>query len=136
MIDGWPSYVFDPLWTRIGKRAVRLWLRSYLTIPQFIERQVAAALWNVESAACDRTLSWSLGDEIRQRAYRADLTYRGLPEEQHAELNAWIARERPALIAARVAVWNNVIRQSGKLIEAPSQANLPLHVSAKPTRHA
>jgi hypothetical protein len=128
MIDGWPSYVFDPLWTRTGKRAVRLWLKSYLTIPQFSERQVAAALWNAEAALCDRTLCWPLGDEIRQRAHAADLSYRGLPVARHAELMEWVMRERPALTAARAAVFASVRREIGKTAEAHFQPYLPLKV--------
>ncbi len=103
-----------------------LWLKAYLAIPEFTERQVAACLWNSESAACDRTLSWSMSDDIRQRAYAADLSYRGLPLERHGKLNVWIARERPALIAARVAVWNSVRREFGKSADSNSQPTLPL----------
>jgi hypothetical protein len=126
MIGGWPAYVFDPLWTRVGKRAVDLWLRSYLAKPQWLPRQVAACLWNAESAACDRTLSWPLGDTIRERAYAADLSYRGLPVARHAELAQWIARERPALTAARQAAFDSAVRQSPKPAEAVFQTTLPL----------
>ncbi len=128
MIGEWPSYVFDPLWTRIGKRAVRLWLQSYDGTRPFTERQVAAALWNAESALCDRTLSWSMSNVLRVRAYAADLSYRGLPVERHAELMAWVTDNRPSLIAARTEVWNDVIRAFGKPAERLEQANLPLPV--------
>lgn len=134
LIAGWPAYSFDPLWTRTGKRAVRLWLRSYLTIPQFTERQVAACVWNAEAAICDRTLTWPLGDELRQRAYVADLRYRGLPVERHADLCAWVVRERPALMAARQAVWNSVLREAGRAAKGPEQANLPLPVPERRSR--
>jgi hypothetical protein len=40
MIGDWPSYVFDPLWTRTGKRAVRLWLKAYRIPPR------STALWS------------------------------------------------------------------------------------------
>jgi hypothetical protein len=129
-----PDYAFDPIHTRLGKRAIDLFLRAHLTKPQFTPRQVAACLWNAESAACDRTLSWPLGDQIRERAHRADLLFRGLPIERHAELNAWIARERPALTAARLAVWNSAVRVSGKPAEVLEQANLPLPVPAQRPR--
>lgn len=128
MVGDWPCYVFDPVNTRLGRQAVDLWLKSYLVKPPWLPRQVAAALWNAESALCDRTLSWPLGDTIQKRAYAADLTFRGLPVERHPELNAWIAREMPALNAARLAVWNSVVRQSGKPAETLEQATLPLPV--------
>lgn len=123
-----PSYAFDPVNTRLGRRAVDLFLRAHLMKPPYPPRMVAAAIWNTESAMCDRTLSWPVGEEIRRRAFCADLTYRGLPEDRHAALNDWIARERPALIAARQAVWNSLVRQSGKPAEALEQAYLPLPV--------
>ena len=128
LIGTLPSYSLDPVNTRIGKRAVELWLRSYLAKPQWLPRQVAACLWNAESAACDRTLSWPLGDTIRARAHAADLSYRGLPVERHAELAQWIARERPALTSARQAAFDSAIRQSPKPAEAIFQTTLPLHV--------
>ncbi len=103
-------------------------------IPPFGERQVAACLWNAESALCDRTLRWSMSDELRERAYAADLLYRGVPVERHRELNAWIDREHPALIAARTAVWNSVVRVSGTPAERLEQANLPFPVP-KGRRH-
>lgn len=122
--------------TRIGKPAVELWLRPYLAKPQWLPRQVAACLWNAESAACDRTLSWPLGDTIRARAYTVDLSYRGLPVACHAELAAWIDRERPALTAARQAAFDSAVRQSGKIVEADFQTTLPLQVPPGKKDHA
>ena len=113
---------------------MRLWLRSYLTIPIFSERQVAACLWNAESAACDRTLVWSMSDELHQHAHRADLLFKGLPAERHAELNAWIARERPALTTARLVVWNSAARALEKPVEVLEQANLQLPVPTQRPR--
>jgi len=129
-----PSFAFDPVNTRLGRRAVDLFLRAHMMKPSYPERLVAAAIWNSESALCDRTSAWPLGDEIRQRAHRADLTCRGLPVEQHDALNAWIATERPALIAARQAVWNGAVRGIGETVEAPKQANLPLPVPERRQR--
>jgi hypothetical protein len=134
LIGELPDYAFDPINTRLGRRAVDLFLRAYLVRPPYTPRMVAASLWNAESAACDRSLSWPLGDVIRERAYAADLLVHGLPLDRHAELNAWIARERPALTAARQAVWNSVVRQSGKPAEVLEQANLPLPVPTRPKR--
>jgi hypothetical protein len=127
-IGAWPSWVFDPLWTRIGKRAIELWLRSYLMKQPWLPRQVAAALWNAESAACDRTLDWSMSDAIRERAYRADLLARGVPRARHEELMGWIARERPALTAARRAAFESAVRQPPRPEKALEQTNLPLPV--------
>jgi hypothetical protein len=129
-----PAYAFDSVNTRVGRRAVDLFLRAHMARPPYAPRLVAAAIWNMESALCNRTLAWPLGDEIRQRAYRADLTCRGLPPDQHDALNAWITAERPALIAARQAVWNSAVREIGKPAEAPEQAILPLFVTEKPHR--
>ena len=80
---GWigevPDYAFDPLRTRLGRRAVDLWLRSYLQKPPFDGRQVAIALWNSELAACARTLNWPLGQQIKEQAELADLYHYGVP---------------------------------------------------------
>lgn len=134
LIEDWPCYAFDPLWTRTGKRAVELWLRSYWMKPPWLPRQVAAALWNVESAACDRTLAWSVSNQLRERAHRADLLARGVPLDRHVELTAWVIRERPALLTAREAVWKSTIRQSGGPVETLEQAILPLPVPRKRER--
>jgi hypothetical protein len=134
MTGDMPTWAFDPVNCRIGRRAVDLFLRAHMARPSYSPRLVAAAIWNSESALCDRTLDWPLGDEIRQRAYAADLTCRGLPPDQHDNLNAWIAAERPALIAARLAVWNSAVREIGKPAEGPEQSNLPFPVTEKPRR--
>ena len=128
MISGWPSYVFDPNWTRIGRRATELWLRSYMMKQPWLPRQVAAALWNAESALCDRTFDWHMSDELRQRAHRADLLARGLPAQHHAELHAWITRERPVLTAARQAAFDSAVRQSAKIAESNFQTYPPQQV--------
>jgi hypothetical protein len=133
-IAGWPAYTFDPVNTRLGRRAVDLWLRSYIAKPQWLPRQVAALLWNSESALCDHTLSWPFGDQIRERAYTADLTFRGLPLARHSELSAWIERERPVLTSAREAAFASAVRASAKPVEASEQAYLPLLVPGGPQR--
>jgi hypothetical protein len=109
-LDQLPAYAFDPIRTRLGRRAVDLWLRSYLQKPPFDARQIAIALWNAESAACRRTLSWPLGSTIERQARSADLFNRGLSAERHDEIAAWIAKERAALACARRAVWKDVLR--------------------------
>jgi hypothetical protein len=134
MTGDMPTWALDPVNCRLGRYAVDLFLRAHMARPPYAPRLVAAAIWNMESALCDRTMAWPLGDEVRQRAYRADLTCRGLPSDQHDALNAWIAAERPALIAARQAVWNSVVREIGKPAEAPEQAILPFHVTEKSRR--
>lgn len=129
MIGELPDYAFDPLWTRLGRRSIELWLKSYMMRQPWLPRQVAAALWNAESALCDRTLHWPMTDELRQRAHRADLLARGVPFDRHDGLMAWVTKERPALTAARIAVWNSVRREAGKAAEANYQANPPQQVS-------
>jgi hypothetical protein len=133
-IGEFPAYVLDPVNTRLGRRSVELWLKAYLTKPEWLPKQAAAALWNAESAQCDRTLGTELGESIRERAYAADLVHRGLPIDRHTEINAWVASERPALTAARQAIWNSVVRQSAAPVEALEQANLPLPVPAAKIR--
>ena len=111
-LDQLPDYAFDPIRTRLGRRAVDLWLRSYLRKPPFDARQIAIALWNAESAVCARTISWPLGRQIEQQAHSADLLKRGLPTERHDEIAAWITSERAALTSARRAVWESVLRNT------------------------
>jgi hypothetical protein len=107
LIGDLPDYAFDPLHTRLGQRAVELWLRSYMTKPPFSPRQVAAALWNEESAFCDRLLNWPLGLEIEGLARTCDLTVRHVPQERQEELCNWVVQEQPALKLARKAVWES-----------------------------
>ena len=110
LIDGIPEYAFDPHHTRVGRRAVELWRRTYLVPPPCTPRQIGMALWNVEAAACDRTLDWPVGQDMRRRAYRADLNIRGVPEDHHQELYTWVIREHAALTAARQAAWRSAHR--------------------------
>ncbi len=68
LIGHWPSYVFDPINTRLGRRAVDLWLRSYWTKPPYTSRQVAACLGTASSPTTgsrptdrdDLALAWKL----------------------------------------------------------------------------
>ncbi len=106
-----PDYAFDPIRTRLGRRAIDLWLRSYLEKPPFEARQVAIALWNAESAACTRSLDWSLGREIMEQASFADLSHFGVPMSRHEELKAWISKEQSVLACARTAVWQSALRR-------------------------
>lgn len=108
LIGGIPDYAFDPLHTRIGRRAVELWLHSYLERPPFTTQQVAAGLWIVESGACDKTLVWPLGAEIAEQAVLADMARVGL--SGIAALKTWIERERPVLTCARKAAWESAAR--------------------------
>jgi DNA primase catalytic core len=134
-VADWPAYAFDPIHTRIGRRAVELWVRSYLVKQPFSVGAVAAALWNGESAACSRWLSWDLGAELKQRAHAADLHRHGVRTDQIDELGLWIVTNWPALTCARRAALSSAIGASGKLAEASEQANLPLPVPARPQRH-
>jgi hypothetical protein len=128
MISELPDWAFDPLWTRTGRRAVDLWLRSYWMKPLWLPRQVSAALWNSESGACRQTLSWSMSGELRDRAHAADLNARGVPADRHVELMDWVTHERPALFAARRAAFDSAIRAAGKSAEVNSRSNHPQQV--------
>lgn len=70
-------------------------------------RQIGMALWNVEATACDKSLYWPLGREIRRRAYRADLLACGVPEDQHLALYIGVIQENSALTCARRAAWRS-----------------------------
>jgi hypothetical protein len=65
------------------------------------------ALWNIEAAACRRRLKWSGGEEMRRRAYRADLLALGLPKDWHEALYMWVLSESSALTCARRAAWRS-----------------------------
>lgn len=69
-LGGVPDYGLDPLRTRLGRRAVDLWLRAYLEKVPFDNRQVMAGLWNAEAALCNQTLFWQAGGEIQRRPTR------------------------------------------------------------------
>ena len=109
-LGGVPDYGLDPLRTRLGRRAVELWLRSYLEKVPFDGRQVMAGLWNGEAALCNQTLFWEAGGEIQRAAYQADLLVQGLALERHGELLGWIAQERAVLLCARQMVWQSHVR--------------------------
>lgn len=100
-----PSYGFDPLHTRLGRRAVEVWLKSYLSAPPFSASQVAIALWNMEAAASQRLLEWPLGEEIRAQGHTADLLTRGLILSRHVEIDLWIKEQFAVLQHARSAIW-------------------------------
>jgi hypothetical protein len=109
-IDGLPAFSLDPHHTRIGRRAIQLWHRSYLTPLPWTPRQTGMALWNIEAAACDQTLDWPAGLELRRRAYRADLLACGVPEHRQPDLYCWVMAEQDALTSARQAAWRSATR--------------------------
>ena len=109
-LGGMADYALDPLHTRLGRRAVEIWLKSYLGAPPFGLRAVVAALWNQESALCGQTLFWGLGGEIQAAAYQADLCAHGFAPARHQELDAWIRQERSVLLSARLMVWKSHAR--------------------------
>lgn len=111
LIEGWPSYAFDPLHTRLGRRAVDLWLRSYLERPAYPVRGVAIALWNKESALCNRSLSWALGYALRKRSERSDLLFHGVPLFDHEALATFIGSQEEGLHCARKAAFDSAQRQ-------------------------
>jgi hypothetical protein len=100
-----PAYGFDPLHTRLGRRAIDVWVKSYLAPLPFSPGQIAIALWNIESAACRQSLAWPLAVEMRAHGEAADLLNRGLAPSQHGEINDWVCGQAPILMRAREAVW-------------------------------
>jgi hypothetical protein len=122
LINEIPDYAFDPLHTRLGRRSIEVWLRSYLRRPPFEVRQVAAALWNTEAALCDRTLDWPFAKEISGEAHSIDLLRQGIPLSRHDEIGAWLHAEHSVLACARKAVWESAQRDLTKLSQA-SHAN-------------
>ena len=114
-----PAYGFDPLHTRLGRRAVDVWLKSYLTRPPFSASQVAIALWNMEAAASRHVLSWSLGEEIKEHGHAADLLNRGLAPSHHEEIAVWVSEQATVLHFARRAVWDVAcsVRQEATPVE-------------------
>ncbi len=114
-----PAYAFDPLHTRLGRRAVDVWLKSYLPSPRYSASQVAIALWNLESGACRQVLSWPLGEEVKEHGAAADLLNCGLTASRHEEITAWVNEELPILHYARQAVWD-VARTQNLALAGPS----------------
>ncbi len=106
-LGGYPDYGLDPLRTRLGARAVELWLRSYLTKLPFSGRQISAALWNAESARCASNRFWSLGEELQEAAYAADIARHGLAHSGQAPLWVWLRREQIKLASVRRIVWQS-----------------------------
>jgi hypothetical protein len=119
LIGDLPDYAFDPLHTRLGQRAIELWLRSYMTKLPFTTRQAAIALWNEESAFCDRVLDWPLGLEIGRCANAADLEARHVPKDRRDALRAWVVGERAVLSLARKSVWESQMRECSSACEPP-----------------
>jgi hypothetical protein len=119
-----PDYGFDPLHTRLGRRAVDLWLRSYMERVPFEPAQIAIALWNTESAACWCHLVWGLSEQIRRKAEQRDLELRQLPADRHSALRDWIAKEAGVLTSVREAVWKGHV----SALRAPQRERGGLHV--------
>jgi hypothetical protein len=113
-----PDYGFDPLHTRLGRRAIDLWLKSYLVSPGYTSAQIAIALWNLESAACARQLSWPLGEEIAEHGKAADLLNRGLAPGLNEQITAWVSEQSAVLFQARRAVWEAARASNERISEA------------------
>ncbi len=109
-IGGIPDYAFDPLHTRVGRRAVGLWIGSFLRRPSYTATQVAMALWNGEAAVLANRLTWPAGERLRVRAHAADLTSTGLPPRRHDEIREWIDANILALQPARIAAWKEALK--------------------------
>jgi hypothetical protein len=120
-LGGLPDYALDPLHTRLGRRAIELWLRSYLGKLPFEGRQVMAGLWNAEAALSNQVLFWATGGQIQKIAYQADLLAEGLTTERHDELVAWIAEEHSVLVAARQLVWRSHVKSSREAEQAQAR---------------
>jgi hypothetical protein len=118
-IGALPDYAFDPLHTRVGRRAVGLWMGSFLKRPPFTASQVAMALWNGEAAALANRLTWPTGERLRVRAHAADLISTGLPPRRHDEIREWVESNILALQPARIAAWKEVLKTAspGRLRE-------------------
>jgi hypothetical protein len=125
MIGGLPDYAFDPLHTRIGRRAVDLWLRSYLARPPFTTQVVAEGLWIWESGACDKTLDWPLGRVIGEESVEADMIHAG--GANFAQLRDWMEAERSVLTCARKAAWESASHRP----QQTNQGVLPLTAAAE-----
>jgi hypothetical protein len=127
--DGFPDYAFDPLHTRPGKRAVDRWVQNLR--PNWIASQVSPALWNYESAACERTLAWDEGERLRQTAYRVDLLKAGVHANECDALTSWVHEQYPALTAIRRQVWYQIYRRPYSTDTGLERANPPLPVSGE-----
>ena len=103
---GMPSYAFDPIHTRLGKRAVRHFLENYIELP-WTSGQVVAALWNIDGARCKTTLTWPEGDKLRTEAEKTEVLRAGGPERPCEPLMAWVTEQMPMINEARRIVWRN-----------------------------
>jgi len=129
-LGGFPDFGLDPLHTRLGIRAVELWLRSYLTPPRYTVKQVAAALWNAESAACAMSRFWSQGTALQQAAYVADLARHGLGRSEQPGLWAWLRQEQATLRSVRRVLWHSYVQsQNRQEIEQSPLPSLPRSLS-------
>lgn len=108
---GVPSYAFDPIHTRPGIKAVRLWLESVPGAQPWKPRELAAALWNFESATCNQVLSWPVGETLRVSAQRAEMLRAGVPPSECEKLSAWVRAHYPSLAQFRRQVWQEISRQ-------------------------
>jgi hypothetical protein len=110
----WPEFAFDPFHTRSGRRAVQI-LASEHARGRYTGSEIAACLWQIESAVCDPVLAWQAGAEIKAEAQSAELQEHGFPPERRDELVAWIADHRPQLHDARLRAWNAECQSRGGL---------------------
>lgn len=109
VVHGVPAYVFDGF-SRVGRRALTLFLSECVAVRDFIKRQApradrvaltAVLVFHAEGGLVDRRLTWSGSEPITREGVVADIVGRGLAIEKVTEALALMRDHMPALHKAR-----------------------------------
>ena len=92
-----PLYAFDPLHTRCGKQAVKEWMKQTPELRSFSPKQIGKAVFHTESVLCDRELSSSDLNSLKEKGVEVSLRHGCVPLDRHAELLGAVMKHMPSL---------------------------------------
>jgi hypothetical protein len=107
-----PNYAFDPIHTRPGIKALKLWLEAVPGGSAWTSRQVAPALWFHESGICNQTLDWPVGRQLRLACERGELLRTGVAPQRCEELFEFVRTNYRSLAEFRRKVWQEIYRRA------------------------
>lgn len=106
LIGDLPAYAFDPLHTRLGKAAIRRWRPQTPELQMFTERQIAKAVFNLESITLGVERCCDLTDQIKADGISASLIEGNLIRSRHDELFSAVKQAFSELNRCRAEVWH------------------------------
>ncbi|MEM9469367.1 MAG: hypothetical protein AAF988_04325 [Pseudomonadota bacterium] len=99
-----PLYAFDPLHTRCGKQAVKIWMKQTPELQSFTPNQIGKAVFHTESVLCDRELSSPELDDLKDKGVEVSLRQGGVSLDRHDELFDVVTSHMPSLNKIRADI--------------------------------